>query len=108
MSESNKKKVSVILKFILATNYYYTIVDELKESHLYSKNLKFHLNQMVKEMDKVQKTDTISKFFDMAEPDLLQNNYELHTLFFETLSKKSSSEVEAFMIDFIEKNKKDE
>ena len=44
----------------------------------------------------------------MAEPDLLQNNYELHTLFFETLSKKSSSEVEAFMIDFIEKNKKDE
>ena len=72
---SDKKKVSVILKFILATNYYYTIVDELKESHLYSKNLKFHLNQLVKEMDKVQKTDTISKFFDMAEPDLLQNNY---------------------------------
>ena len=105
---SDKKKVSVILKFILATNYYYTIVDELKESHLYNKNLKFHLNQLVKEMDKVQKTDTISKFFDMAEPDLLQNNYELHTLFFETLSKKSSSEVEAFMIDFIEKNKKDE
>ena len=108
MSESDKKKVSVILKFILATNYYYTIVDELKESHLYNKNLKFHLNQLVKEMDKVQKTNTISKFFDMAEPDLLQNNYELHTLFFETLSKKSSSEVEAFMIDFVEKNKKDE
>ena len=105
---SDRKKVSVILKFILATNYYYTIVDELKESHLYNKNLKFHLNQLVKEMDKVQKTDTISKFFDMAEPDLLQNNYELHTLFFETLSKKSSSEVEKFMIDFVEKNKKDE
>ena len=106
--ENNQKKVSVILKFILATNYYYTIVDELKETHLYSKNLKFHLNQLVKEMDKLKKTDTISKFFDMAEPDLLQNNYELHTLFFETLSKKSSSEVESFMIDFIEKNKKDE
>ena len=105
---NNQKKVSDILKFILATNYYYTIVDELKETHLYSKNLKFHLNQLVKEMDKLQKTDTISKFFDMAEPDLLQNNYELHTLFFETLSKKSSSEVESFMIDFIEKNKKDE
>ena len=105
---SARKKVSVILKFILATNYYYTIVDELKESHLYNKNLKFHLNQLVKEMDKVQKTDTISKFFDIAEPDLLQNNYELHTLFFKTLSKKSSSEIEAFMIDFIEKNKKDE
>ena len=100
---SDKKKVSVILKFILATNYYYTIVDELKESHLYNKNLKFHLNQLVKEMDKVQKTDTISKFFDMAEPDLLQNNYELHTLFFETLSKKSSSEVEAFMIEAVKR-----
>ena len=100
---SDKKKVSIILKFILATNYYYTIVDELKESHLYNKNLKFHLNQLVKEMDKVQKTDTISKFFDMAEPDLLQNNYELHTLFFETLSKKSSSEVEAFMIEAVKR-----
>lgn len=94
---------SKVVKFILATNYFYTIVDEIKETNYYKQKVKNLLNQLETELDKIQKSENIKHFYKLANEEIYNNNLELHLMFFELLPKLSSEMLEQFMIDFIKK-----
>ena len=53
-------------------------------------------------LDIVQKV--ISEFFNNADRDLVQNNFDLHCEFFEFISEMKCLDLENFMIDFLKEN----
>lgn len=95
---------SRIVKFLLATNYYYTIIDEVKETEYYRQKLKSLINQVEKELDAIHKCKDLKLFYEMADEKLHLNNLDLHTMFFNKICRMSSSMLEAFMIEFLEKH----
>lgn len=97
-------RFSKLLKFLLATNYYYQIIDEIKETEFYRQRLKFLINQVESELDHIHKNPKIKEFYKIADDKLYNNNLDLHTYFFEKLTSLSSSMVEQFMIEFLEKH----
>lgn len=108
MTEEQRNDIfSKVLKFILATNYYYQIIDEVKETAFYRQNLKFHINQVEKELDKLQKQEAITEFYKIADSEKYLNNHELHDEFFKTLCTMPVGGLELFMIDFVTKYSKE-
>lgn len=102
---NNQKKVSDILKFILATNYYISIIDEIQDTDLFSGKLKVSLKNTLVQLNVIQKKKVISEFFNNADRDLVQNNFDLHCEFFEFISEMKCLDLENFMIDFLKENK---
>ena len=89
---SDKEKIfDSILKYLLSTNYYYTIVDGIKETRFYSQRLKMLLNQLEKEMDRLQKNEGISEFYKIADQERYMHNLDVHEDFFKKLCEMPAS-----------------
>ena len=98
---SDKEKLfDSILKYLLSTNYYYTIVDGIKETRFYSQRLKMLLNQLEKEMDRLQKNEGISEFYKIADQERYMHNLDVHEDFFKKLCEMPAGTIEKFMEDF--------
>ena len=96
---------SRVLKFILASNYFYNILDDVKGTVFYKQELKYHLNKTEQALDKIHKTEAMREFFAIADPEKYLNNLELHEAFFEKLIEMNVTELEEFMINFVKPKK---
>ena len=107
MSSENKNDIySKILKYKLAVNYFYTIIDEVKNTTIYKQKIKNLLNNLEQELDKQQKEELFIRFYELTSSTTdLQENLKLHDYFFNKLSSMPVQEIEEFMIDFVTKNK---
>jgi hypothetical protein len=102
------KIASFIMNFILITNYYYTTIDRIRDTRIYSQKLLYHLKQSEIEMNRISKDRVIVEFFKIAgvnQTEDLNNSEEIRNLFFNKLSEMKSQDLEQFMIDFISDEK---
>lgn len=100
----NEELVSNILKYLLATNYFYTIVDNISGTKFYRHKLKNLLNQIERELDKQQRDESVKEFYKIAEEDMYMKNLEIHIAFFDTLCAMPINEMVDFMVEFINNN----
>ena len=97
---------SRVLKYKLATNYYYTLCDEVKGTSIHKQRIKMLLNQLEQEMDKQQKDKVFVEFHKLTSSTMdVQENVRLHEYFFKKICKMPVQELEEYMIDFCTKPK---
>lgn len=90
-----------VLKSILATNYYYQILDGLVGTSLYRQKLKNLLKQVEAELDQAQKHEAVRTFYRMADHEIHLNNVELHEEFFVEFSRQTAEEMAQNMKAFL-------
>ena len=107
----NKRKFendvfSRALKYKLAVNYFYTVIDEVKDTILYKQRIKMLVNQLEFELDKQQKEKIFKDFIKFtSHSNELQENLKLHEYFFNKICRMPVQELEDYMIDFCTKPK---
>ena len=94
------------LKYKLATNFYYTMIDEVKGTSIYKQKLKQLIKQVEEEMDKQQKDKVFQEFHKLTGSTKdVQESLRLHEYFFNKICGMPVQELEEYMIDFCTKPK---
>jgi hypothetical protein len=97
---------SRVLKYKLATNFYYTMIDEVKGTSLYNENLEELIKQVEEEMDKQQEGKVFQDFHKLTgSTKHVQESLKLHEYFFNKICRMPVQELEEYMIDFCTKPK---
>lgn len=104
--DKSEEIYSNVVKFILATNYYYTIIDGIKETNFYRQSLKLHVNKTEEILDGIQRSKAMREFYHIADEELYLANLDLHKLFFELVASLPATEVENIMIEIVKKYRK--